>query len=202
MKTKKRKNLFAMMMGLILELVALGILIPVTSLKVRSPKSKDDNMKVNGYFRIKGVPNLVWLHVEHGYGIFINEYVITNDGRQINLIEELSKYYWYVDRTHWCVKSGELSGRAIWRCIGSIIVYGDINQKMPKWLEVHHKWWRWCNTQETLSFVCHSKHKYFHDFINSRKSHKKGVVVYSQGYFGKMINTINSEQKRWDNISM
>ena len=94
-KFKKRENLVLVVLELVIQLVGTGILIPIISLTSRSPKSRDDNMAINGYFRIAGVENLVWLHVQHGYGVFINEYITTRQGNKINLVEQLSKYYYY-----------------------------------------------------------------------------------------------------------
>lgn len=199
---KRKDNLFAIQFVVLMQLITMGVLIPITQLLSKSPKSRGRKDAVNGYFRVAGVPNLVWLHVQHGYGIFINEFITTNDGRRVNLVDELSKHYWYVDYSAATIRCSELGGRAIWRCIGSLIIYGDIKQKMPRWLEVHHKWWKWCNTQETLAFVCKKKHNYFHDHINSRKSHRKGVVVGCVNYMNGWIQTIAVQIQNWKNVQM
>lgn len=201
-KFKKRENLVLVVLELVIQLVGTGILIPIISLTSRSPKSRDDNMAINGYFRIAGVENLVWLHVQHGYGVFINEYITTRQGNKINLVEQLSKYYWYIDYANNTIRCAELSGNSLWRCIGSLILYGDIKHKMPRWLEVHHKWWRWCNTQETLSFACKKKHNYFHDHISSRKSHRKGLVICDLKDMINCIGKIVVENQKWKNIQM
>ena len=199
---ERRQNFFAIILELVIQFVGMGIFIPIVSLPSRSPKSRNDKMAINGYFKIADVDNLVWLHVQHGYGIFINEYITTKQGKRINLVKELSKYYWYIDYDNNTIRCSGLSKRSIWRCIGSLILYGDIKQKMPRWLEVHHKWWRWCNTQETLEFVCKKKHNYFHNHINSKKSHRKGVVVENHYCVKEWINVIKSQNQKWKNIQM
>lgn len=199
---KGRDNFFMICLEIVIQLVAMGIFVPIVSLSSRSPKSKDDNMAVNAYFRIAGVDNLIWMHVQHGYGIFINEFITTRQGRRINLVKELSKYYWYIDYTNNTIRCSELEKRAVWRCIGSLILYGDIKKKMPKWLEVHHKWLRWCNTQETLEFVCKKKHNYFHDHVSSRKSHREGWEVIDLKLVPACIGRIVVENQEWKNIPM
>ena len=130
----------------------------------------------NAYFRIAGT-NFVWMHVQDGYGVIINEFITTRSEKRINLIEILSQYYWYIENRTGIIKCCTLDNRAVYRSIMSIILYDNVHVKMPKWLEVHHKWWKWCNTQNAMTAVCYRKHQYFHNFVNSRKSHQKGVVI-------------------------
>lgn len=172
---KVRECLFGIKLNIILALIGLGLLQPIVCKKaIKTKEGHKDS--TNGYFRIAGT-NFVWMHVQDGYGIFINKYIITRSGKKINLIEILSRYYWYIESGTGIIKSYSLDNRAIYRCIMSIILYDDVHVKMPKWLEVHHKWWKWCNTQNSMTAVCYRKHQYFHNFVNSRKSHKKGVVI-------------------------
>lgn len=174
---KRKDNVFGIRYAIIVLLVQLGALIPIVHKSGVSVKG-DHQYPENGYFRIAGT-NFVWMHVQDGYGIIINEFITTRSGKRINLVEVLSKYYWYIDNTSNIVKAHELDNRAVYRCIMSIILYDDIKKKMPKWIEVHHKWWKWCNTQNAITEACHSKHQYFHNYINSRKSHKRGALICS-----------------------
>lgn len=140
-----KKNMFGIMPNIIILMVQMGVFIPIVSRKpMRACGEHTDS--INGYFRIAGT-NLVWMHVQDGYGIIINEYVDT------------------------------VLGRVIYRCIQSVILYGNIKNRMSRWLEVHHKWWRWCNTVNGIKSVCRAKHQHFHLFMNSKKSHQKGVMV-------------------------
>lgn len=170
-----RSNLFGIMPNVTVELVQKGLFAPVVSRKsINACGLHTDS--TNGYFRLKGT-NLVWMHVQDGYGIFINQYVQTGSGELVNLVEILSQHYWYIENRTGTIKCFTLDCRALYRCIESIIIYGNINRKLPKWLEVHHKWWKWCNTQNAMTAVCYQKHQYFHNAINSRRSHKRGVVI-------------------------
>jgi hypothetical protein len=200
-KLEKKECLFSIPMWLIMVLVGLEVLIPIVS--NRGQRVKGDHAEpINGYFRVASIPNVVWMHVQDGYGVFINEYVTTRSGQVIDLIKELSKYYWYIDKATGTVRCGALNNRSIARCIGSVIVFGDIKHKLPKKLEVHHKWWRWCNTQETIAVVCKYQHKRFHDCINSRKSHRQGVVVNDDSEMLEELNNVQYAQEYYRNIPM
>lgn len=199
---RERKNMFAIALELVMMLISKGILVPIVSLNSRAPKSKDDKMAINGYFRIVGVPNLIWMHVQHGYGIIINEFVTTRQGNKINLVDELSKYYWYIDKEYNNIRCSELNNRTIWRCIGSIILYGDIHQNMPRCLEVHHKWYRWCNTVETIAFICTKEHKFFHNVINSKRSHRTGRALNNYSQAVLFFNQISNAIQWWNAIPM
>lgn len=197
----KNDNLIVIALAVIIKLVQTGFLIPITNLKSRAPKSKNNKNAVNGYFRILNT-NYVWLHVQHGCGVIINEFVTTRQGKQINLVEELSKYYWYIDKKYNNIRCSELNNRTLWRCIGSIIVYGDIHQNMPRWLEVHHKWMRWCNTVETIAFICTKKHNYYHNVNDSRRSHRNGKVLNNCSHAELFFTQISNAIQRWNSMSM
>lgn len=199
---KRRDNLFAISMELLIVLVTLGILEPIKKVDFRYPHQIGAEGKINGYFRVKLLPNIVWMHIQNGYGILINEYVETQSGRCVNLVNELSQHYWYIENRTGIIKSYALSNRALYRCIESIIVYDDIKKKMKRYFEVHHKWWKWCNTQEAMTVVCYKKHQYFHNYVNSRKSHQKGVVICDVKEFLGWINVIASENAKVKNQPM
>jgi hypothetical protein len=200
-KKEKIDCLFYIQMWVITMLEQLGLLSPIVSNRGQRVKWGHTD-PVNKYYRVKFIPNLVWMHVQDGYGVFINEYVTNKSGQVIDLIKELSRYYWYIDNATGTVRCGGLNNRSIARCIGSIIVFGDIKHKLPKQWELHHKWFRWCNTQETIAVVCKYHHKRFHDCVNSRRSHRKGVIVNDVGTMLEEFNNIQYAQKYWKNIPM
>lgn len=193
-----RYCLFGIRYSTLLELIGLGVLQPIVCKRAAYAK---DNKKINAYFRIAGT-NLVWMHVQNGYGIIINEFIHTRSGKMINLVEVLSQYYWYIENRTGIIKAHELDNRAIYRCIMSIIIYDDIKNKMKKWLEVHHKWWKWCNTQNAMTEVCHKKHQYFHNYINSRKSHQRGVLICNKEEMLQWINVTQNEDAKMKNQPM
>lgn len=172
---RRKNNFFGITYQIIVALVQLGFLVPITS-KNGIGVNGGHIEPINGYFRIKDT-NFVWMHIQDGYGIIINEYVTTKAGKRLNLVSVLARYYWFIDNTSDTPRCHELQNRTLHRCIGSIILYGDINSKMPTWMEIHHKWWRWCNTENVISIVCRNAHQYFHNHRNTRKSHKKGVII-------------------------
>lgn len=185
---KSKECLFWIPSMILQWLLTLGIFKYLCSKNTTAPKKKHVN-PVNQYFRMQGT-NIVWMHVQDGYGIFINEYVTTSAGKEVNIIDILSKYYWYIEKDSGMVKSAALDSRTIYRCIGSIIEYGKINEGMPSWLEVHHKWWKWCNTQNTMEHMCHKKHNYLHNHELTRKSHKRGVVISSTNQIQQWLDKI------------
>lgn len=203
-KTKEtmrvQRCLFGIQMNAIMALIALGILQPIVCRKATSAKESHRD-STNGYFRIAGT-NLVWMHVQDGYGIIINEFIITRSGKEINLIEVLSQYYWYIENRTGIIKCFTLDNRAIYRCIMSIILYDNVHVKMPKWLEVHHKWWKWCNTQNAIAETCHRKHQYFHNYINSRKSHQRGILICNEEEMLRWKNVIFVENAKLKNQPM
>lgn len=199
-KMKEKDGLFGIIPNLIILLVELGILEPIICR--HSERAKLVHIDpINGYFRLKKT-NLVWMHVQDGYGVFINEYVKTRSGKLINLVEILSRHYWYIENRTGIIKCYELDSRALYRCIESIIIYGNINKKIPKWLEVHHKWWKWCNTQNAMAAVCYRRHQFFHNFVNSRKSHQKGIVISHAGEMLHWRNAILVEDAKLKNQPM
>lgn len=196
---ESKKNMFGIMPNIIIMLVQMGEFIPIVSRKpMRACGEHTDS--INGYFRIAGT-NLVWMHVQDGYGIIINEYVDTVLGR-VNLIDILSQYYWFTDNNRGMVMCGDLAGRAIYRCIQSVILYGNIKNRMPRWLEVHHKWWRWCNTVNGIKSVCRAKHQHFHLFMNSKKSHQKGVMVWDSQSMEAWLKVIIQWDQYLGNVDM
>lgn len=188
---RTRDCLFGIEANIIVDLVQNGELVPIIC-KNSTYASVKNTEPVNGYFKIKDT-NLVWMHVQNGYGVVINEYVETESGKRVNLVSELSPYYWYIENRTGIIKAWALDNRALYRCIESIILYDNIKKKMKHCLEVHHKWWKWCNTQSAMSVVCYKKHQYFHNHINSRKSHQKGVVIRSVKEFMDWKKVIASE---------
>jgi hypothetical protein len=195
-KLEKKECLFGILIKVILRLVEDGVLTPIIC--NRGHRVKGDHTEPrNGYFRVTSILNLVWMQVQDGYGIFVNEYVITCSGNVINLVDVLSKYYWYIDKTTGTVRCGGLDNRSIARCIGSVLVFGNIKHKLPKEWEVHHKWFRWCNTQECIAVVGALEHKLFHDKINSRKSHRKGVTVNDESSMETELRLIKANQEYW-----
>ena len=188
---KTRDCLYGIEANVIVDLVQNGELVPIIC-KNSTYASVKNTEPVNGYFKIKDT-NLVWMHVQNGYGVIINEYVETESGKRVNLVSELSPYYWYIENRTGIIKAWALDNRVLYRCIESIILYKNIKKNMKSFLEVHHKWWKWCNTQNTMSVVCYKKHQYFHNHINSRKSHQKGIVIRSVKEFMDWKKVIASE---------
>lgn len=195
-----RECLFGITMRALLVLISIGFLQPIVCKKTAYRKNNHSD-SVNGYFRI-GETNFVWMHVQDGYGIIINEFITTRSGKRVNLVELLSGYYWYIENGTGIIRAHVLDNRAIYRCIMSIILYDDIKNKMPKWLEVHHKWWKWCNTQNAITEACHNKHQYFHNFVNTRKSHQKGIVITDVGELLHWKNAIIVEDAKLKNQPM
>lgn len=193
---KRKDNLIGMELEVQLNLVAMGKLVPITFKKAEGGKSKNDRMAINTYMRVMDVDNLVFMQLQNGYGVFINEVIKTQDGKTINLVGELSKHYWFIaNGAKNEPKSATLNKRSLWRCIGSLLKYGDIQKKLPRKIETHHKWWRWMNTQEALNYVCGKYHQYFHNYINSRASHQLGVVICNEEEFDNWIDVIQQQQK-------
>ena len=195
-----RDCLFGIQYNIVLVLIGLGVLEPIVCKKAVCAKGNHKD-STNAYFRIAGT-NLVWMHVQDGYGIIINEFIITRSGKEINLIEVLSQYYWYIENRTGIIKCFTLDNRAIYRCIMSIILYDNVHVKMPKWLEVHHKWWKWCNTQHAITKACKKKHNYFHNYINSRKSHQRGILICNEEEMLRWKNVIFVENAKLKNQPM
>ena len=193
---KKRDNLFAISIEALIELIALGEFEPIKKVDFRYPDQIGAENKINGYFRVKSLSNTVWLHVQNGYGIFINEYVTTKEGAIVNLVYELSKYYWFIDNSTGIIKSSALKSRSIYRCIECVINNNDIKMNIERCYDIHHKWWKWCNTQVAMTLVCKKKHQYFHNYIISRRSHQRGVVITSVREFIVWKNVIALESKK------
>lgn len=143
--------------------------------------------KTNSYYKICKVPNLVFVHIQYGYGVLINEKIKRESGDTINLVNVLKDYYWYIHKARGVGRSGTLNNRDLARCIASIISYGDIMKKLPRCCEVHHVGYRWDNTQKKLIPLCRNLHKKYHDGIGTRKSHRHGVVIIDEEYFKKFI---------------
>ena len=154
------------------------------------------------YFRIKGKNNLVLLYIKEGYGIIISEWIKSKEGEKINLVEKLGEFYWYIDERNNMAKAARLSYRSIWRCIGSLMEYGDIMKKLPRWLEVHHKFMHYCNTEETLTVVSYEKHNYFHNVTSNRKSRRRSKVIGSTTDFKIWIDNLEKINQRFANKEM
>lgn len=199
-KMKVKENLFGIAFQIIVALVQAGTLIPIVHTKGISVNGKHI-VPENGYFKIKWLKNVVWMHIQDGYGVFINEYVQTNDGSWVNLVEILSKYYWFIDNSFSSPRCSKLQNRELWRCIANIITYGDIRKHIPSYYEVHHKWWRWCNLQNTIRIVCEKKHHQFHE-QNGQGSHRAGVVIDDANAFITWIGTIKAWNKYYRNVPM
>ena len=197
---RTRECLFGVETNVIVDLVQNGELVPIISKKPERV-SVTHMEPVNGYFKLKGT-NLVWMHVQNGYGIFINEHVETENGLCTNLVDELSQYYWYIENRTGIIKSWALDNRALYSCIESIIVYGDINKRIESYMDVHHKGKKWLNTKNTMSVVCRKKHQYHHNEKETRKSHRRGVVIRNVKEFMDRKTIIASEDVRLKNQLM
>lgn len=197
---KRRDNLFAISMELLIVLVTLGILEPIKKVDFRYPHQIGAEGKINGYFRVNLLPNIVWMHIQNGYGVFINEYIETRDGVTINLVDEISKYYWSLSGNN--VMSSKLKSNYLHRAIGNLIRYGNIVKKLPNKYDVHHKWVRWCNTQETLAIVTEDEHRKYHSLVSSYKSHRKGQVIYGVKAFQEWIKIIGKNSQYFNKCNM
>ena len=196
----ERECLFAIPSMIIKWLLTLGIFKYLCSKETTAPKKKHVN-PVNQYFRMHKT-NIVWMHVQDGYGIFINEHVTTKDGKKVNIVDSLSKYYWYIDNYSGLVKSATPKEKIIYRYIGSIIECDDIDEKMPEQLEVHHKWWKWCNTQNTMVNVSHKQHNDFHNGIGTHKSHKMGVIISAANQMQTRLEEIQQMDDKYSKEDM
>ena len=191
---RERDCLYGIVPSVTVELVEKGLLIPIISKKPERV-GVTHLEPVNGYFKIEDT-KLVWMHVQNGYGVIINEYVEKKSKGWVNLVRELSKYYWYIDNGACIVKACALKNRALYSCIESIIVYGNIKNSIKSYMDVHHKGRKLCNTQNTMSVVCNKKHKYFHNTIGTHRSHRKGVVIRSVEEFIAWREVIKAEDKK------
>lgn len=189
-----RDCLFGIQANVIVDLVQNGELIPIISKKPERVGVTHVE-PVNGYFKIWDT-NMIWMHVQNGYGIIINEYVSTKSDMYINLVDELSRYYWYIENGTGIIKSWALDNRALYSCIESIIVYDNINKRIKSYMDVHHKGRKCLNTQNAMSVVCRKKHQYFHNEKGTRKSHRKGVVIRSVEEFMHWKKVIVSEDTK------
>lgn len=197
---RTRDCLFGIQANVIVDLVQNGELVPIISKKPERVGVTHVE-PVNGYFKLKGT-NFVWMHVQNGYGVFINEFVENRSGMYANLVDELSQYYWYIENRTGIIKSWALDNRAMYSCIESIIVYDNINKRINSCMDVHHKGRKWCNTKNTMSVVCRDKHKYYHNAIGTRRSHRKGVTIRSVEEFLYWKKVIASEDARLKNQHM
>lgn len=197
---RTRECLYGVEPSITVELVQNGELIPIISKKPERVGVRHVE-PVNGYFKIAD-KNLVWMHVQNGYGVIINEYVETRSHEYINLVDELSRYYWYIENGTGIIKSWALDNRTLYSCIESIIVYDNINKRIKSYMDVHHKGRKCLNTQNAMSVVCRKKHQYFHNKKGTRKSHRKGVVIRSVEEFMHWKKVIVSEDKNLKNKPM
>lgn len=144
-------------------------------------------VKANRYYKICQTTDLVFMHIQFGYGVIINEAVRSVDRGTFNLVEILSEFYWYIDTDASVGKCSKLDDRDIARCIGSVMAYGNIETKLPTWCQVHHENYRCVNTWEELRLWCEKKHKKYHREKTSYKSHRGGFVVKDVAYFDKLF---------------
>lgn len=86
--------------------------------------------KGNDYYRIKGVENAVFIHVDSGYGILIPERIEWN-GSTYNFVDEICKYRWniYGDNK---ISATSIKNLLIHRAMWALALYGDITQKILK----------------------------------------------------------------------
>ena len=191
---RERDCLFGIEPSVTVELVEKGLLTPIICKKPERVGITHLE-PVNGYFKIEDT-NLVWMHVQNGYGVIINEYVKNQSNDYVKLVDELSQYYWYIENGTSVIRAGALNNRILYSCIESIIVYDDIKKRIKNYMDVHHKGRKWCNTQNTMSVVCRDKHKYYHNEIGTRRSHRKGVMIRSVEEFIAWRDAIISEDKK------
>lgn len=167
---KNKKNLFFIEGQLVLDKIKEGSLIIVGQ---NDGRRKTSHRGSNIYLQVAGT-NLVLVHIKNGYFIVINKEISLKDGATMNLVDELSKVHWLFKGSRvYCPKMGN---RQMYQCIGSIMMYGDIDHRLPITMHVHHKWFRWCNAVETITPVCYRYHRYFHAEIGSQESHRLGVT--------------------------
>ena len=199
---ERKQNFLGLPVEVLLQLVENKQLEMICSKKSEGYRNKYKNDIKNLYFRIKGKNNMVFLYISGGYGIVISEWITSKAGMAINLVDELSEYYWYIDKKNDTVKSAVLGNRTLYRCLGSLMEYGDITRKLPRELEVHHKFSRYCNTKENLVVVDCEKHKNFHNNISNKKSKRRGIVIESTADFTMWIDNLEKMNARFANKEM
>ena len=146
--------------------------------------------KTNQYYKICNSSDLVFMHIQYGYGILLNENIKSNSGDTINLVEILKDYYWFIHKAKSIGRCSKLGNRDLPRSIGSVIAYGDIRKRLPRCCEIHHAGYRWNNAQKNIILLCKNLHKKYHDGIGTRKSHRHGVVIKDTEHFKKFIEKL------------
>lgn len=177
-----KDNLICIPEGIVQELVKLG--------KIQLSSFRENNRamgileKTNRYYKVCNRNNLVFFLVQDGYGVFIDENVISmNKGITLNLIEILDKFYWYIDITNETVNRVDQEKKELSRYIGNIITYGSIEINLSSDYHVHHEGLRWDNLQRNLEILRKDEHK-------DRKSHRAGYRINTVEGFEKILTYI------------
>jgi hypothetical protein len=76
--------------------------------------------------------------------------------------------------------------------------YGNERYELPKFLEVHHKWWRYINIPECMKLMTKKKHTELHKKI-SKKSHRKGKILRTHEALMEFIAELKAEKEFWKN---
>lgn len=182
----RKDNLIFISDTVINELRKKNALQYITDRKSMSTKSKNKNTNV--YMRINGYNNLVLMHLCNNYFIFINQYVYTEEGRNEDLVKELSKCYWSIGS-----RSGvsNNNGAYISREIMSIILNGINGTKLPPDLVVHHMGSRSYNTQNKMEVMTSQAHRNHHS-QHGQQSHRKGRIILNVEAFYSECDVITS----------
>ena len=156
------------------------------------------NDKGNDYYKIKGVDNVIFMHVSGGYGILIPERIEWN-GCTYNFVDEICKYRWniYGDNK---ISATSIKNLLIHRAMWSLALYGDILERMDGHWHVHHKSYRWWNDLDATVVVCKRKHFNFHK--RNGGSHQGGIYFKRVDEFTTFIAELDIAKKMVKRIKM
>lgn len=151
---------------------------------------------VNVYMKIHNT-NMILLHVKNNCCVVIPNEIVNVNGELIQVAERLSKYYFTIDKVNnEVICFIDKKKIKLYRMLYALVLYGDELRRIPRQLEVHHKWMRYLNIMECMTLLSKNEHKKVHD-KTSMASHRLGRLVRDSDDFKAFVKELKNNIEFW-----
>ena len=168
-----------------------------TSNRVKNTAINKWGRDANVYMHIR-YTNFVIMHIKNNLCVIIPKKITSKDGECIAVVKRLRQYYFNISSND--EVECDIMGKKhkLYRMLCALGEYGNERYRLPKYMDVHHKWWRYINIPECMTLMTKKKHIALHIKI-SKKSQRKGKLIRTHEALMEFIRELKAEKEFWKN---